>query len=149
MAFVLSVSQLELTHGQQILQQCVCLNTTSSKDINKFEEFVRTKTLYKSKFETVANLKGDSLFLAKYKLEQRSNALNIKIKCTEHFKVILDFYIHVYDGTINIERKQIEPSSTNVEIYEQIPDSISGYNGKSYKIDVLVTKKWGCNLWNI
>ena len=75
--------------------------------------------------------------------------MNIKIKCTEHFKVILDFYIHVNDGTINIERKQIMPNSTNVEIYEQIPDSISGYDGTSYKIDVLVTKKWGCNLWNL
>ena len=149
MAFVLSVSQLELTHGQQILQQYICLNTTTSSDINKFEDFVRKNTLYGSNFKSIANLEGDSLFLARYKLEQRSNALNIKIKCTEHFKVILDFYIHVNDGTINIERKQIMPNSTNVEIYEQIPDSISGYDGTSYKIDVLVTKKWGCNLWNL
>ena len=149
MAFVLSVSQLELTDGQQILQQCVCLNTTPSRDINKFEEFVRTKTLYRSKFETIANLKGDSLCLTRYKLQTRSNALNIKIKCTEQFKVFLDFYIHAKNGAVNVERKQFSPNSTNVEIYEQIPESVSGYDGKSYKMDVLITKKWGCNLWNL
>ena len=149
MAFVLSVSQLELAHGQQILQQSVCLNTTPSKDINKFEEFVRTKTLYRSEFETNSNLKGDSLCLTRYKLLARSNALNIKIKCTEQFKIFLDFYIHATNGAVNVERKLISPNSTNVEIYEQIPEIVSGYDGKSYKIDILVTKKWGCNLWNL